>query len=341
MKKKLSDNLLKINQIRFVLIDSKKENAIDSKRNILEKLKNGSFNDINISIKTPNPQSDRRWGDYFYAVALKKSFEKKGFNVSIHEKEEWYNHENEDIVILLRGLTKYNLNYNSINIMWNISHPTEISRFEYEKYDIVFVASEKYAELLKKEVNTSVEPLLQCYDPDVFYPKENDDLKNNEVLFVGSTRHVFRDIIKDISNTNHDFSVFGPFWENFIDEKHIKGDFIPNDELNQYYSSCKILLNDHWEDMKELGFISNRLFDALGCGAFIISDKMSEVDALFEGNVVTYDGADDLNEKITYYLEHPNERNEKASKGREIVLNNHTFDQRVNEIIKYLKNLKI
>lgn len=60
------------------------------------------------------------WGDYFYAIALKKALMKKGFNVVIHENGDWYGHENEDIVIVLRGLTKYNPNYDSINIMWNI-----------------------------------------------------------------------------------------------------------------------------------------------------------------------------------------------------------------------------
>ena len=42
--------------------------------------------------------------------------------------------------------------------------------------------------------------------------------------------------------------------------------------LNRYYSSAKIVLNDHWPDMRAHGFLSNRLYDALACGAFVISD---------------------------------------------------------------------
>ena len=322
-------------------IDLKKELGLNSKKEILGNFKNGNYENLKVSIKSPNPKGHHHWGDYFYALALKKALEKHGFNVNIHEKNEWYGHDREDIVIVLRGLSKYKVDYNSINIMWNISHPDKVNLEEYESYDIVFVASEKYAREIKKDLNTTVESLLQCCDPDIFYPKENDNLKNNEILFIGSTRSVFRDVVKNISKTNHNYAIYGLGWEDFIDEKYIKDDFIPNEMLNQYYSSCKILLNDHWDDMKEWGFVSNRIFDALACGAFIISDKMQEVDNLFEGNVITYDDLEDLNEKIEYYLNHDDERRKKVNKGREIVLDNHTFDSRVSKIIDVLNDFKL
>ena len=129
-------------------------------------------------------------------------------------------------------------------------------------------------------------------------------------------------------------------WEEFIDRKYIKGQFILNDELHKYYSSCKILLNDHWKDMRNEDFPSNRLFDALACGTFVISDKIPSADTLFDGSIVTYDGIDDLNEKINYYLVHDNERIKMAEKGRNIVLKNHTFDIRVDTILSSFNDLK-
>ena len=129
--------------------------------------------------------------------------------------------------------------------------------------------------------------------------------------------------------------------EQYVNEKYIKGQFIPNEKVHEYYSSCKILLNDHWEDMRDLDFPSNRLFDALACGTFVISDKIPSAETLFEGNVITYENAEDLNEKIKYYLSHDEERRMIAEKGKEIVLKNHTFDNRVDTIIDSLKNLLI
>ena len=93
--------------------------------------------------------------------------------------------------------------------------------------------------------------------------------------------------------------------------------------------------------MRDEDFPSNRLFDALACGTFVISDKIPSADTLFEGSIVTYDGVDDLKEKIDYYLAHEDERVKIAEKGKRIVLENHTFDDRVCEILDALNELNL
>ena len=310
-----------------------------TKPKIIEKLINKDYSNLTVAIKSPHPKGTTHWGDLFFSRALKKSFEKLGFNVIVQEREHWYDEEDEDISLVLRGLVDYNPDYSNINIMWNISHPEMISNEEYEKYDYVFISSKKYFNKIKKEINTNMAPLLQCTDPEVFYPEVDGNIKD-EILFVGVTRGVYREIIKDILKTDYPVSIYGMGWEKYVDGEYIKGQFIPNEELHKYYSSCKILLNDHWEDMRENDFPSNRLFDALACGTFVISDKIPSADTLFEGSIVTYEGVDDLNEKINYYLNHEEERTKIAEKGRKIVLEKHTFDNRVQEILSDLKKLK-
>lgn len=309
------------------------------KRITSRRLINENFGPLTIAIKSPHPVDDHTWGDYFFAIALKKSFEKRGFKVVIHELQNWDREDdNEDIVIVLRGLSKYIPKPEHINIMWNISHPEAVSIEEYNSYDVVFISSIKYSQEMDKKLDTVVKPLLQCTDPEVFFPKFNKDY-SEDILFVGKTRRVFREIIKDISATSHDFSVYGEGWEQYIDKKFIKGEFIPNNILNQFYSSCNILLNDHWAEMRDLDFPSNRLFDALACGAFIISDDIPSAGDLFENNIVTYKNSKDLDEKIDFYLNNKPERDKKRKAGREIVLANHTFDNRADEIIETLKNI--
>lgn len=310
-----------------------------TKPEIIKKIINKDYSNLKIAIKSPHPKGTTHWGDFFFSKALKKSFEKLGFNVVVQERDMWYDDEEIDIAFVLRGLVDYNVDYSNINLMWNISHPEMVSKEEYEKYDQVFISSKKYADKLTDQINTNVSSLLQCTDPEVFYP-ENDNNISEEILFVGITRGVYREIVKDVLKTNHDVSVYGMGWDKYIDEKYIKGQFIPNEELHKYYSSCKILLNDHWEDMKEEDFPSNRLFDALACGTFVISDKIPSADTIFEGSIVTYDDAEDLNEKIDYYLAHEEERVKLAQKGQKIVLENHTFDNRVEEILSALCDLK-
>ncbi|MBE6499602.1 MAG: glycosyltransferase [Methanobrevibacter thaueri] len=361
-KKELLDDIFSINEIESwayfnfeTLINAKSVKIInnmiiqlngDIKNNsifnldkllILNKLIKEEYSDLTIAIKTPNLSKDKHWGDYFYSIALKKAFEKKGFNVIIHEREFWNSDDNADIVVVLRGVVEYSPKSNHINIMWNISHPADVSIDEYENFDFVFIASEKFANEINNKTNVLVKPLLQCTDPEVFYYIDNEKF-NDELLFVGVTRGIFREIVKDINKTNHNFSVYGYGWDRYINKKFIKGDFIPNNILNQAYSSCKILLNDHWEDMKDNDFPSNRLFDALACGTFVISDNIESSNILFEGNIINYTDFKDLNKKVEYYLTHDDKRKSIANVGREIVLKYHTFDNRVDEILEILKN---
>ena len=307
-----------------------------TKSEVINKIILGDYSDLTIAIKSPHPEGTTHWGELFFSKAIKKSFEKLGFNVIIQEREHWYDDINIDIALVLRGELDYYPDYSNINIMWNISHPKSTPIEEYEKYDYVFIASEKYADKIKDKVNTNVHALLQCTDPDVFYPERNMDI-SDEILFVGVTRGVYRKIIKDILKTDYDVSIYGMGWEEFIDEKYVKDYFIPNEELHKYYSSCKILLNDHWDDMIDEDFPSNRLFDALSCGTFVISDKIPSANSLFEGSIVTYNDENDLKEKINYYLTHEDERIKIAKKGQKIVLENHTFDHRIKKILSVLK----
>ena len=334
----ISDNL-DLASLEFFSQSLEDAYYVPKKRDVLTKLCNEDFNSLKIAIKSPNPIDNRRYGDYFFALALKKSFEKKGFKVIVHELDHWYDrNDNEDIVLVLRGLERYIPNEKHINLMWNISHPDAVKPEEYNAYDIVFISSLSYADTLDKKLDTVVKPLLQCTDPEVFYPKYNQDYEE-DILFVGKTRRIYRQIIKDISKTSHDFSIYGGGWERFIDKKFIKGEFIPNNILNQYYSSCKILLNDHWDYMRDLDFPSNRLFDALACGTFVISDEINSAKEIFENTVITYKDADDLDKKLTFYLENENERTKLKENGRKIVLSKHTFDHRAEEIIKTLEQI--
>lgn len=307
-----------------------------TKSEVINKIILGDYSDLTIAIKSPHPEGTTHWGELFFSKAIKKSFEKLGFNVIIQEREHWYDETNIDIALVLRGELDYYPDYSNINIMWNISHPQSTPIEEYEKYDYVFIASEKYANKIKSKVNTNVNALLQCTDPDVFYPERNMDI-SDEILFVGVTRGIYRKIIKDILKTDYDVSIYGMGWEEFIDEKYVKDYFIPNEELHKYYSSCKILLNDHWDDMIDEDFPSNRLFDALSCGTFVISDNIPSANSLFEGSIVTYNDENDLKEKINYYLTHDDERIKIAKKGQKIVLENHTFDHRIKKILSVLK----
>lgn len=291
-----------------------------------------------LKIPVPRWQGAYRWGEYHFALALKKQFERQNWKVLIQILPQWNTKDDEtyDVVIVLRGNGRYNPKKCHFNIMWNICHSDMVTIDDYNKYDYVFVASDIWAEYLSSRCDVCVEALLQCTDPKLFYPGKSSKF-NHELLFVGNSRGVYRKIIKDTLSYNENLAVYGDGWNWFIDSKYIKGIHIQNKELNRAYSSCKILLNDHWDDMKDRGFFSNRLFDGFAAGAFIISDSIKGSKEVFGNALVTYETKEELNSLIKRYIKDKNSRKEKACKGHEIVIKNHTFEKRVERIIEVIE----
>ena len=306
--------------------------------NFIRKLCLNNF--IAIKIPVPNWENAHEWGDYHFALALKKELKKLGYNTLLQILPEWDNGEDLTckVVIVLRGLSKYEPKKNHFNIMWNISHPDKVTIEEYNKYDYVLIASEIWYGKIKPLVTVPVEAMLQCTDINLFYPEYSKKYKN-DLLFVGNSRKIFRKIIKDLLPTDKNLAVYGTNWEQIIDKKYLKGKHIQNNELRKAYSSCKILLNDHWDDMRNKGFISNRLFDGFASGAFIITDRISGAENIFGNALVSYDTPEELNDLIDKYIDNEKIRKDKAEEGRLRIMDKHTFKNRAERIIEII-NLK-
>lgn len=328
----------KIKELRqFVLKNHTYDVRAETLQKILLQNCNKDRKAIAIMVPAPKWSEVEQWGDYHFAIAMKKCFEKEGYTVEIRILPEWDKPFNGLTVIVLRGLSRYIPKNEHINIMWNISHPDEVQIEEYDQYDAVYVASTIWAEHLKPLVSTPVYPLLQCTDPEVF-GSVVDEEKKYELLFVGNSRKVFRKVIQDVLPTDYSLSIYGTNWDGFVDPSLIKGINIPNHELAQVYHDCAILLNDHWDDMREKGFISNRIFDGLAAGAFIISDRVAGIDHVLKDCIVMYDDKQDLYEKVKYYMEHEEQRKKISSYGKKVVLEDHTFANRMKEILKFIEN---
>jgi spore maturation protein CgeB len=93
--------------------------------------------------------------------------------------------------------------------------------------------------------------------------------------------------------------------------------------------------------MRTHGFLSNRLYDALASGAFVISDAASGIDDEFDGAVATYTDRNDLRALIDRYLADPEARRAMAETGRNAVLARHTFEHRVERMIELIDQLGV
>jgi GT2 family glycosyltransferase len=271
-----------------------------------------------------------RWGDYFFARGLQRYLERAGHPTRLHFLHDWASPTSarDDVAVHLFGLKEAPTHRGQVNVLWQISHPDLASPELYERYDHVFVASDRFAARMADQVSVQVESLHQATDPERFKPLPGGP--HHELLFVASSRKVRRRIVDDLADTKRDLAIYGRDWTpDLADPRFVKGEVVKNAELARYYSAADIVLNDHWDDMRIEGFLSNRLYDALACGAFVVSDLVDGIEDEFDGAVATYGSRPELEPLIARYLADPGERQRLADHGRSIVLERHTFDHRV------------
>jgi spore maturation protein CgeB len=238
----------------------------------------------------------------------------------------------------LFGLAEAPLRAGQLNVLWHISHPDRATPELYERYDLVFVASDSFASWIEEQVRVPVKPLHQATDPARFRAEPTGP--HHELLFVGNSRRVRRHILEDVLPTEHELAVYGTGWTpDLLDPQYLAGELVPNDQLGAYYASAAIVLSDHWPDMQAEGFMSNRLYDAAAAGAFVISDEVDGLESEFDGGIVAYHDADHLRMLIDHYLDHPDERRSLAERARRAVLERHTFDKRVRELVDAVEPL--
>ncbi|HEX8609674.1 MAG TPA: glycosyltransferase [Telluria sp.] len=298
---------------------------------------------LRFAIKIGVPAMDQReqWGDWHFALGIKRALEKRGHVARIDILPDWYGGLTaaDDVVIVLRGLSQYQPQPTAINLAWLISHPDDVTVTELQHYDHVFVASTSFAAWLGERMGDQVSPLLQCTDPALFYPEVDEELDVPEVVFVGNSRGQLREVVQYALAGGVDFSVYGGMWEGILPPQMVRQTYIPNARLRHYYSAAKVVLNDHWSDMREQGFVSNRLFDAGACGATIVSDDMQACRALFGDAVHYYTTPDDLAAGVARLQRGTANTDEGGKRLRELIVAHHTFQHRVDDILQVVARL--
>jgi spore maturation protein CgeB len=124
-------------------------------------------------------------------------------------------------------------------------------------------------------------------------------------------------------------SVIGKDWGQFVPPGVVRSEFMANDQVGAAYRSAGILLNDHWDDMREEGFISNRLFDAVAAGARVITDDVVGLREVFGKSVQVATTADELEALVR--AENRDEVFGTEAERRaaaEIIAREHSFDAR-------------
>jgi glycosyltransferase involved in cell wall biosynthesis len=288
---------------------------------------------IGIAVGIRNWRDAPAWGDLHFARAVQRQLEQAGYPSRVHILPDWTGDASarDDVSLHLFGLAARPRLAGQLTLLWIVSHPDRVTDELTSTADRIYVASDSFARELAGRSSVPVAPLHQATDEVRFHPDPTGP--HHEVLFVGNSRGVRRDILADLVPTTFDLAVYGRWAPDRMDPAYLRGELIPNSDLHRYYSSADVVLNDHWPDMRAAGFLSNRLYDALASGACVVSDRVAGIEEEFDGAVATYSDAGGLRLLIRELLTDPGRRRALAERGRAAVLDRHTFKHRTDVIL--------
>ena len=231
-------------------------------------------------------------------------------------------------------------------VSWNGDYnPKVLNSPEYiqvmKLFDVAtFVTAEVAIEYELKGINFRYWQIgYEDYIPQVLNQTQRD---RYDVLFMGNCYNPIRTQMGQMLryHKNWKTGLFG-FWPSHLKaDGNTQYDFAEGDAL---YRSSKIAIGDNLFP-NSIGYVSNRLFQALHAGAFLLQQRipnMEEFLGLQDGkHLVIWDDLEDLEYKISVYLPEEAERRKISEEGKRFVDKNHSFRNRVEELHRFLRELK-
>lgn len=230
-----------------------------------------------------------RWGDVPFARDLGDALENLHQDVVIDRYGAFSRPTSylDDVILTLRGRFPVAHQAGRVNIMWVISRPDLVTPEEVRGYDLVYAASPLWAQHMSELSGREVRVLHQATNGAKFNPALPLDESVDDTVFVGGARPEAsgRPIVSMALEASAEIGLWGPNWSSFAPAQAVRGDFLAFDDAPTVYRSAGIVLNDHWADMAQWGFINNRTFDAVAAGTPVISDYVEGLE-MFDGAVV-------------------------------------------------------
>ncbi len=136
-----------------------------------------------------------------------------------------------------------------------------------------------------------------------------------DVSFVGHRLTAGREqYISELKNRNIPIHLFGVGW----------GRLVSFEEMIDIYGSSKINLN--FSKVYDSFQIKGRIFQVCNAGGFLLTEYVPGIESYFEidKEIVCFKNADEMIDKITYYLNHDEERRAIAQAGWKRAINKYT-----------------
>lgn len=189
--------------------------------------------------------------------------------------------------------------------------------------------------------------------PNAFKPSPVSVIQRKDIRFIGSgfwnRVHFFDQMTPFL--LRHNVRLSGIWWDRLRDYKQLAGSI----DLGQWldpaatsaaYNGSKMVINMHraHDDITINHNTANvtaaspnpRTFEINACGVMQLTDIRSDLPRFYTPGyeIVTYGSPAELEDKIRYYLEHEDEREQIALRGLARTLAEHTYERRLNQLLQ-------
>ena len=138
---------------------------------------------------------------------------------------------------------------------------------------------------------------------------KSDSQLSSDYCFTGSYWGAPRMIERlDPDSMPYRFALFGRGWEGHKAFDAVRRGYLPYERLPGVYAGTRLLIDDANHATRPWASVNSRVFDALACGALVITNGVEGARETFGDAVPTYRSIAELEEKIRYFMEHEEER---------------------------------
>ena len=202
-----------------------------------------------------------------------------------------------------------------------------------KKFDCYFIWSKNILKKLKQARVQRTEYLPFAFDPTISYPlqisSEDRRLYGHDLVFLGNweaRREKWLRYLKDL-----DLAIWGGvYWKQRCRDRGViakwQGREIEAKDISKVFNASKISLNILRK--QNLGSINMRTFEVAASGAFVLAERSEEAKEFFKEDeeAVYFSTAEELKEKVRYYLAHEELRNRIAQNGyQRCIFSNYSY----------------
>lgn len=276
-------------------------------------------------------------GDYYFGIGLARALERLGQKVRLDAHDEWEtNRQPGEIDLVIRGQHSYCRHPLNPCIYWFISNAEKVTWRELAQCDHIFVASQPLLDKVKSQLQYHSASLLpQAFDREAM-PFTPGQQRSKRPVFVGTNRGFERTAVTYALANHLDISLYGSGWQRTAAAKFLKNERVENSDLAKLYGRTQLVLNDHMPSMRREGICSNRIFDALACGAAVVSDHVQWVPEDIRAWIYFYSSEAEFRNTVTVALSEDAAQRESRDRFTLEMREKHSFDARAQSIIELL-----